>query len=306
MTTQPIWPAMSAEQHRAYAAELLTEHATEFEPLAIAECAQDSPHVPGDEISQADCDAVYEQIRAARVAVNWPPSTAGEHGRRDGLIAWLTRASWVPCREADDIPAEAIDSVAALLRGKIEAIADALIAREDAAEVTARPAAELAQAQPTAAAAGEIGVHQLALPELAQQVYAIAHDVDADLVGPTDDGVPEILAALQAHETGLEDAIIADLATVLGLPTDAGEERVGDAIVRSFSAARQLDRTEQTVAVLRRRIRAARHLLDQHDQPDGVGSLIEAVDRVLHFGVLPDGASVDASSATAEPSEAGQ
>lgn len=94
------------------------------------------------------------------------------------------------------------------LSGVEHLVADAVNAYVSAADVTARPAAE--QPAPTTTP-GEIGVHQLALAELAIQVYAIAHDVDVQLVEAHHEGVPEILALLEAYE----DGVMRDLATVL-------------------------------------------------------------------------------------------
>lgn len=143
VTTQPHpYPAMTAEQHRAYAADLI-EGASEVEFMTVIEAAGASDHVPGGEISEADAQAVHDLALRAQIAVTWP-----------------------------DV------------------------------EVTAQPAAE--QAEPTTITTPvEIGVHDLAVGELAQQVYAIAHDVDRDLVEPHHDGVPEILALLQTYEDGL-------------------------------------------------------------------------------------------------------
>lgn len=61
MTDQPNPPAMTDEQKRAYAAELLDEHGTSCEYLTVVECA---PEVLGHDISEADAQAVHDLIRA--------------------------------------------------------------------------------------------------------------------------------------------------------------------------------------------------------------------------------------------------
>ncbi len=63
---------MTPDQHRAYAEELMLEHAKEVERLTIHEVAEESVHVPGDEISEDDARAVHDLIQAATVTITWP------------------------------------------------------------------------------------------------------------------------------------------------------------------------------------------------------------------------------------------
>lgn len=81
--------------------------------------------------------------------------TPREHGRRDGLIDWLQGVAWTSGSEGGEIPDSAIDAAGALFRLKIEAIADALIARETAR--TPQPAAPDGSDAPTSCRGRDCG-----------------------------------------------------------------------------------------------------------------------------------------------------